>query len=73
MIRLIVYDVKDISHKDKRNWWKYAKVRTQFLSSRNDRKQRLLQQLLDEAADDLKKVPGSMKEVRNIGDVSSSK
>jgi len=28
MIRLNLYDVKDISHKNKRNWWKYAKVRT---------------------------------------------
>jgi len=68
MIRLNLYDVKDISHKGKRNWWKYAKVRTQFLRSRNDRKQRLLRQLLDEAADDLKKIPGSIKEVRNLND-----
>jgi len=46
MVRIILYDVKDISHKDKHNWWRHAKL-TQFLNSRNDRKQQLLRQLLD--------------------------
>lgn len=33
LIRLDVYEVRDILKQEKRDWWKYAKLRTQFLAS----------------------------------------
>ncbi|XP_077256455.1 uncharacterized protein LOC143894189 [Temnothorax americanus] len=68
LIRLDVYDIKDIANKDRRDWWKYAKLRSQILTtlSRTDRKQLLVRQLLDQAADDLRKIPGVTKETRNV-------
>ncbi|XP_077282538.1 uncharacterized protein LOC143908661 [Temnothorax americanus] len=68
LIRLDVYDIKDIANKEKRDWWKYAKLRSQILTtlSRTDRKRLLVRQLLDQAADDLRKIPGLTKETRNV-------
>ena len=67
-IRVDVFDVKDIVNKERREWWRYAKLRSQFLTtlSRTDRKRQLLRQLLDQAADDLRKIPGVVKEARNV-------
>ena len=65
LIRLDVYDIHDIENKEK--WWKYVKLRTQFLtSSLRDRKQQMVNQLLDCVADNLKKVPSVMKERKNV-------
>lgn len=64
LIRLDVYEVRDILKREKRDWWKYAKMRTQFLtSSPTDSKQQLLKQLLDLAADDLIGISGLRREV----------
>ncbi|KYN22072.1 hypothetical protein ALC57_05538, partial [Trachymyrmex cornetzi] len=65
--RLDVYDIHDIKNKEKNQWWKYAKLRTQFLtSSPRDRKQQMVNQLLDSVADDLMKVPSVTKERKNV-------
>jgi len=62
-----VYDIHDIKNKEKRQWWKYAKLRTQFLiSSPRDRKQQMVNQFLDCVADDLRKVPSVTKERKNV-------
>ncbi|XP_071631845.1 uncharacterized protein [Temnothorax longispinosus] len=68
LIRLDVYDIKDIANKNRHDWWKYAKLRSQILTtlSRTDRKRLLVCQLLDQAADDLRKIPGVTKETRNV-------
>ncbi|KYN22397.1 hypothetical protein ALC57_05209 [Trachymyrmex cornetzi] len=67
LIRLDVYDIHDIKHKEKNQWWKYAKLRTQFLtSSPRDRKQQMVNQLLDCVADDLMKVSSVTKERKNV-------
>lgn len=68
LIRLNVYDVKDIAKRDQRIWWKHAKFRAQFLcsSERADRKMRILRELLDEAANDLRRIPGVRTEARNV-------
>ncbi|KYN09516.1 hypothetical protein ALC57_18363 [Trachymyrmex cornetzi] len=67
LIRLDVYDIHDIKNKEKNQWWKYAKLRTQFLtSSPRDRKQQMVNQLLDSVADDLMKVPSVTKERKNV-------
>lgn len=67
LVRLDMYDVREISKKEKRDWWKYANLRTQFLmSSPTDSKQQLVKQLLDLAADDLSGVPGLRKEVNSV-------
>ena len=64
LIRLDIYEVRDILKKEKRDWWKYAKLRTQILtSSPTDPKQQLTKQLLDLAADDLSRVAGLRKEI----------
>lgn len=67
LVRLDLYDVRDVSKKDKRHWWKCAKLRSQFLlsSSSADRKQQLLRQLLDCTTNDLKKLPGVKRESRS--------
>lgn len=66
LIRFDMYDVKDIMNKDKRQWWKSAMVRSQFLtSSPMDRKQQLVQRLLDRAADDLRKIEGVRMDANN--------
>lgn len=63
-----VYDVNDIKNKDKRDWWKYSKLRAQFLSSslKTDRKSRVLRELFDVVARHLTTVPGVVKEVRDL-------
>ncbi|EGI65395.1 hypothetical protein G5I_06115 [Acromyrmex echinatior] len=62
-----LYDIHDIKNKEKRQWWKYAKMRTQFVtSSPRDRKQQVVNRLLDWIADDLRKVPSLMKEKKNV-------
>ncbi|KYN12686.1 hypothetical protein ALC57_15139 [Trachymyrmex cornetzi] len=67
LIRLYVYDIHDIKNKEKNQWWKYAKLRTQFLtSSPRDCKQQMVNQLLDSVADDLMKVPSVTKERKNV-------
>lgn len=68
LIRLDVYEVRDILKRDKREWWKYAKLRTQILtsSSSTDPKQQLVKQFLDLAADDLIGVSGLRKESSNL-------
>ncbi|XP_011706568.1 PREDICTED: uncharacterized protein LOC105461758 [Wasmannia auropunctata] len=67
LIRLEIYDVNKITGMERRQWWKVAEVRAEFLtSSESDLKQRLTQQLLDAAADDLKIVKGVRKEVIDI-------
>ncbi|KYN21046.1 hypothetical protein ALC57_06593 [Trachymyrmex cornetzi] len=67
LIRLDVYDIHDIKNKGKNQWWKYAKLRTQFLtSSPRDRKQQMVNQLLDSVADDLRKVPSVTKERKYV-------
>ncbi|EGI58657.1 hypothetical protein G5I_13238 [Acromyrmex echinatior] len=54
-------------NKEKRQWWKYAKMRTQFVtSSPRDRNQQVVNRLLDWVADDLRKVPSLMKEKKNV-------
>ena len=67
LVRLDMYDVKDILKKDKRQWWKSAKLRSQFLTSSSsvDRKHQLLRQLLDCTANQFKKLPGAKKESRS--------
>ena len=66
LIRVDVYDIHDIKNKGKQ-WWKYAKLRTQFLiSSPRDRKQQMMNRLLNCVADDMRKVPSLMKERKNI-------
>ncbi|KYM97817.1 hypothetical protein ALC62_11492, partial [Cyphomyrmex costatus] len=67
LIRLDVYDVNDIKGIEKRQWWRHAKMRSQFLTlSSVDRKQRMVDRLLDIVADDLRKVPGITKEVNSM-------
>lgn len=67
LIRLDVYEVRDILKKDKRDWWKYAKLRSQILtSSTTDSKYQTMKQLLDLAADDLIGVTGLRKEVSSV-------
>ncbi|KAL6255492.1 hypothetical protein P5V15_013826 [Pogonomyrmex californicus] len=66
LVRMYVYNVKDIVKKKRRNWWKYAKLRVQFLNSVSDRKKQLMQQLIDRVADDLRKVPGVRGEARSV-------
>ena len=67
LIRVDLYDIHDIKNKEKRQWWKYAKMRTQFVtSSPRDRKQQVVNRLLDWVADDLRKVPSLMKEKKNV-------
>lgn len=73
LIRLDVYDSKDISNRDKRSWWRYAKVRTQFFTSPTDRKRRLLRQLLDQVADDMKVIPDAVKEIKNLASESGQR
>ncbi|EGI69399.1 hypothetical protein G5I_01869 [Acromyrmex echinatior] len=60
LIRVDLYDIHDIKNKEKRQWWKYAKMRTQFVtSSPRDRKQQVVNRLLDWVADDLRKLPSN--------------
>ncbi|EGI70035.1 hypothetical protein G5I_01188 [Acromyrmex echinatior] len=67
LIRVDLCDIHDIKNKEKRQWWKYAKMRTQFVtSSPRDRKQQVVNRLLDWVADDLRKVPSLMKEKKNV-------
>ena len=67
LIRVDLYDIHDIKNKEKRQWWKYAKMRTQFVtSSPRDHKQQVVNRLLDWVADDLRKVPSLMKEKKNV-------
>lgn len=68
LIRLYVYDIRDTTKKDKRNWRRHARVRTQFLStsSSKDRKLQLLQQLLDVTANDIRKISGCSKKMRTV-------
>ncbi|XP_077255277.1 uncharacterized protein LOC143893604 [Temnothorax americanus] len=68
LIRLDVFDVKDVANKERRDWLKYAKLRSQILItlSSTDRKRQLLRRLLDQAADDLRKIPGVVKETRKV-------
>ena len=66
MIRVDLYDIHDIKNKKKCQWWKYAKMRTQFVtSSSRDRKQQVVNRLLDWVTD-LRKVPSLMKEKKNV-------
>ncbi|XP_077280391.1 uncharacterized protein LOC143907449 [Temnothorax americanus] len=68
LIRLDVFDVKDVANKERRDWLKYAKLRSQILItlSSTDRKRQLLRRLLDQAADDLRKISGVVKETRKV-------
>lgn len=75
LVRLYLYDVKAISKKDKRYWWKCAKLRSQFLTSTSltDCKQQLLRRLLDYAANELKKILDVKRESRTFNyEVSTS-
>lgn len=62
LIRLDIYEVCDILKQDKRDWWKYAKLRSQFLTSSTDSKYQLTKQLIDLAADDLSSISGVRKD-----------
>ncbi|XP_011876247.1 PREDICTED: uncharacterized protein LOC105566670 [Vollenhovia emeryi] len=68
LVRMQVFNIDDIKDIEKRNWWKRAKLRAQFLysSMRMDLKHQALCQLLEAVVSDLRSVPGVKTETRDL-------
>lgn len=72
VVRLAVFDVKDVTKSKERDWMTSAKLRSQFLTSMTDNKWQLLNQLFCLVTTELNKIPGAKPELKPYNQAGTS-